>query len=37
LVEAAVSWEFWVFGLPAVVFAVSLLFLLVRVWRKGLD
>jgi len=26
-----------VFGLPAVIFAVSLIFLLVRVWRKGLD
>jgi len=25
------------FGLPAVIFAVSLIFLLVRVWRKGLD
>jgi hypothetical protein len=37
LVEAAVSWEFWVFGVPAVIFAVSLIFLLVRVWRKGLD
>jgi hypothetical protein len=37
LVEAAVSWELWVFGLPAVIFAVSLIFLLGQVWRKGLD
>jgi hypothetical protein len=28
---------FWVFGLPALIFAASLIFLLVRVWRKGLD
>ena len=37
MVEGAVPIVFWIIGLPAVIFAASLIVLFVQVWRKGLD
>jgi hypothetical protein len=36
LVEA-VSLAFWLIGFPAAIFVVSLIAVLVLLWRKGLD